>query len=166
MPVITGSLAALGLGKLVLAGAGAKVGLASAAATAGSTFAAMGPAGPQLVGGLASAIPALLASKSPVRHYIVHKVFYFTHTILGLILYLTSYIISYIEFSILLGRLHMMNTGTREDMNNRNIREDMKNRNITSQHPHHELDVVEQAEDVGVDGDAEADANRNIKSSH
>ena len=60
----------------------------------------------------------------------------------------------------------MMNTSTREDMNNRNIREDMKNRNITSQHPHQELDVVEQAEDVGVDGDAEADANRNIKSSH
>ena len=93
MPIISGTLAALAAGKLALAGAAGTAGLFGAAGTAtaagataagatatgaglGSTFAAMG--GPAL---LASAIPALLARKSPVRHYIVYKVLCLTHTI-------------------------------------------------------------------------------------
>ena len=104
MPIISGTLAALAAGKLALAGAAGTAGLLGAGGTAaaagataagataagataagataagaglGSTFAAMG--GPAL---LASAIPALLARKSPVRHYIVYKVLCLTHTIL------------------------------------------------------------------------------------
>ena len=109
MPIISGTLAALAAGKLALAGAAGTAGLLGAGGTAaaagataagataagataagaglGSTFAAMG--GPAL---LASAIPALLARKSPVRHYIVYKVLCLTHTILGFIKIVYSYI--------------------------------------------------------------------------
>ena len=88
MPVITGSiLGALAAGKLALAGAAGTASLAGAATTAGATFTAMGPAGPAMIGGLARAIPALMARKSPARHYIVYKVLCLTHTILSILIF-------------------------------------------------------------------------------